>query len=130
MGVPLSDGGEDIEGGHDLETHNASFSEGGVLAGVVWDFRETPHRKRDNTDFLRPLRNSEARLRLAGPSPARRNGAPHERGAGGESDLPILAAGAPRGSAKGDRGWDTPCPPCGEVALTTVIPGGKGIEPM
>ena len=26
-------------------------------------------------------------------------------------------------------GRDTPCPPCGEVALTTVIPSGKAIEP-
>ena len=92
---------------------------------MVWDFPETPHRPRDNTDFPPALRNSDARLCLARPPLARRNGAPHGRGAGGESDPPILAAGAARGSAKGDRGWDTLCPPCGEVALTTVLPAGR-----
>ena len=40
----------------------------------------------------------------------------------------LLAAGAARGRAKGDRGRDTLCPPCGEVALTTEIPGGKAVE--
>ena len=71
-----------------------------------------------------PIRlwKSEGRLRLAGPPHARRNGAPYGRGAGGESDPHLLAAGAARGRAKGDRGRDTLCSPCGEVALTTVIP--------
>ena len=32
---------------------------------MVGDFSETPHRTRDNTDFPRPLRKGEARLRLA-----------------------------------------------------------------
>ena len=58
-----------------------------------------------------------------------RNGAPHERGAGGESDPPFLAAGAARGRAKVAAKVAALCPPCGEVALTTVIPGGKAIEP-
>ena len=96
---------------------------------MVWDFPETSHQTRDNTDFPRAPRKSEARLHLASPPLAWRDGAPHERGAGGESDPPFLAAGAARGRAKGDRGRDTLCPPCGEVALTTVIPGGKAIEP-
>ena len=80
---------------------------------MVLDFPETPHQTRDNTDFPRPLRKSEARLRLACPPPplAWRNGAPHERGAGGESDPPFLGAGAARGRAKGDGGRDTLCPP-------------------
>ena len=56
---------------------------------------------------------------------ARRNGAPHEWGAGGESAPPFLAAGAARGREKGDRENDTLFPPCGEVALTTVIPAGR-----
>ena len=56
---------------------------------------------------------------------ARRNGAPHERGAGGESDPPFWAAGAARGRVKGDRENDTLFPPCGEVALTIVIPAGR-----
>ena len=58
------------------------------------------------------------------PPLARRNGAPHERGAGGESDPTLLTAGAARGRTK----VAALCPPCGEVALTTVIPGGKAIE--
>ena len=95
------------------------------LAVVVGVFPETLHQTRDNTDFPRPLRKSEARLRLACPPLARRNGAPHERGAGGESDPPFLAAGAARGRVKGDRENDTLFPPCGEVALTIVIPAGR-----
>ena len=74
---------------------------------MVQDFHETAHRKRDNTDFSRPLRESGARLRLAGPPPARRNGAPHGRGAGGESDPRFFGAGAPPGRVKVDRGPDT-----------------------
>ena len=68
---------------------------------VVWDFPETPHQTRDNTDSPRLMRQSEARLRLACPRLARRNGAPHERGAGGESDPPFLTAGAAPGRGKG-----------------------------
>ena len=78
----------------------------------------------------RRLRKGEARLRLAGPPPTRRNGAPYGRGAGGESDPHVLAAGAARGRAKGDRGRDTLCLPFLGVALTTVIPGGKAVELM
>ena len=92
-------------------------------------FPETPHQTRDNRNFPRPLRKSEARLRLACPPLAWRNGAPHERGAGGESDPLFLAAGAARGRAKVAAKVAALCPPCGEVALTTVIPGGKAIEP-
>ena len=66
--------------------HNASLSEGGVLAVVVEDFSETPHQTRDNTDFPHPLRKSVAGLRLAFPPHGRRGGAPRERGDGGESD--------------------------------------------
>ena len=79
---------------------------------MVGGFRETPHHDGDNTDFPRPMRQSEERLGLARPPRARRNGAPYGRGAGGESDPHVLAAGAARGRAKEDRGRDTPCPPC------------------
>ena len=82
---------------HDFVTRNAFLSEGGVLAVVVGDFHETPHRTRNDTDFPPPLRNSDARLRLACTPPARRNGAPHGRAAGGESDPGFLTAGAPSG---------------------------------
>ena len=95
------------------------------LAVVVGVFPETLHQTRDNTDFPRPLRKSEARLRLACPPLAWRNGAPHERGAGGESDPTLFAAGAPRGRAKVAAKVAALCPPCGEVALTTVIPLGR-----
>ncbi len=59
---------------------------------------------------------------------ARRNGAPHGRGDGGESDPPFFAAGAPRAREKVSAKVSALCPPFGEVALTTVIPGGKAIE--
>ena len=72
-----------------FDHHNTFLSEGGALAVVVRGIPETPHWTRDDTDFPRPLRKSEARLRLACPPPVRRDGAPHERGAGGESD-PVL----------------------------------------
>ena len=51
----------------DYDTHNAFLSEGGALAVVVGDFHETPHQTGDNTDFPRPTRDREARLRLACP---------------------------------------------------------------
>ena len=82
---------------HDFDTLNAFLSEGKALAVVVGVFHETPHQAGDNTDFPRPLRKCEARLRPACPSLTRRNGAPHERGAGGESDPRFLDAGAPSG---------------------------------
>ena len=72
------------------------------------------------------MRGSTSRV----PLPARRNGAPHGRVAGGESDPLFFGAGAPRGRAKGDRGPDTLCLPLFGVALTTEVPGGKAIEPM
>ena len=63
------------------------------------------------------------------PLPARRGDAPHGREEGGESDPTLLTAGAPRGRTKVAAKMAALCPPCGEVALTTVIPGGKAIEP-
>ena len=109
------DEGEEIWHGSDPATHNASLSEGGALAVVVGDFPETPHRRRDNTDFPRLMRQREARLHLACPPLARRNGAPHERDAGGESDPTLFAAGAPRGRARVEARVETRtaplCPP-------------------
>ena len=116
---------------HDFDTYNAFLSEGGALAVVEGDFHETSHRTRDNTDFPRPLRNSEARLCLAVPlppgvTPRRTRGVlvvratPH-----------LFAAGAPSGAGTGGSPGGnftgvTPLPPLAEeVALTTVIPGGK-----
>ena len=64
------------------------------------------------------------------PSPgvtARRTGG----AAGGESDPPFFGAGAPPVRVKGDTACATLYPPLsGEVALSTVIPGGKAIEPI
>ena len=80
-----------------FSTTTTLFSEGGALAVVVRDFSETPHGTRDNTDFPCPMRKSEARRRLACPPLARRDGAPHERGAGGGSDPPFLTARAAPG---------------------------------
>ena len=98
-----------------------------MLAVVVGDFHETPHQTGDNTDFPRPLRNSDARLCLARPPPARRNGAPHGRAAGGESDPVFLGADAASGRVSRFTSQFTVNPPLG-VALTTGIPGGKAIE--
>ncbi len=82
------------------------------LAVVVGDF---PKRRigRGTTRISR-VRCDKAKRGWASrvPPVARRNGAPYGRGAGGESDPRFLAAGAPRARAKGDRGQDTPCPPC------------------
>ena len=88
---------------------NASLSEGEALAIVVGEVPEMPHQTRNGKHFRRPLRESHARLRLACPPPARRGGAPHERGAGGVSDPPFLSAGAARGRGKWSTEWST-CP--------------------
>ncbi len=116
------DEGEEIWHGSDPTTHNASLSEGGALAVVVGDFPETPYRTRDNTDFPPPLRTSEARRRLARPPPARRNGAPHERGAGGESDPTLFAAGAPRGRARVEARVETRTAPFAPLAGRSLSP--------
>ena len=112
------DEGEEIWHGSDPATHNASLSEGGALAGVVGDFHETPPPGRgDNTDFPPPLRTRKARLNLACPPPARRNGAPHERDHCGESDpqfLPLVRhGGGARVEARVETRTPPLCPPCG-----------------
>ena len=56
-----------VEVDHYSDIHNASLSEGGALAVVVWDFPETPHGTRNHTDFPHPMRQSNARLRLSCP---------------------------------------------------------------
>ena len=85
---------------------------------------------RRGTTRISRVRCGKATRRCAScvPPLARRNGAPHERGAGGESDPPFLAAGAPRGRAKVAAKVAALCPPCGEVALTTVIPAGRPLR--
>ena len=65
---------------HTSDNQNAFLSEGGALAVVVGDIHETPHQKRDNTDFPRLMRPSQVRLRPACGPLARRGVAPHERG--------------------------------------------------
>ena len=92
---------------HAFNHYNASLSEGVAPAVVVWDFPETPHRTRDNTDFPLPLQISEARLRLACPPLARRGGAPHETGDGGGSDPPFFGAGVPPASVNRRTQWRT-----------------------
>ena len=109
---------------HDFQYHNACLSEGKPLATVVEDFFQTRHQARDNKDFLRLMRKSDARLRLACPLLARRGGAPHERGAGGGSDPGILTAGAAPGRVSRFTSQFTVNPPLG-VAPSTVIPSGR-----
>ena len=115
---------------HDSDTHNAFLSEGGALAGVVGDFHETPHRTRDNMDFPRPMRQSETRLRLPCPPLARRNGAPHERGAGGESDPHVLTASAASERVSRFTSQFTVNPLLGGSRSHHHDPYGKAIEPM
>ena len=102
---------------HDFDTRNAFLSEGGALAVVVGDFPETPRQTRDNRDF--PC------LRLARPSLARRSCAPHERGAGGESDPRFLDAGASSARVSRSTPQFTVNLPSEGVSLTTVIPSGR-----
>ncbi|MCY3759249.1 MAG: hypothetical protein OXG96_16145, partial [Acidobacteria bacterium] len=111
--------GPDTRAGHEFNDHNASLSEGGALAVVVEGFSETRHWKRDNTDFPRPLRKSEARLCLACPLLAPRGGAPHGRGAGGGSDPGLFAADAPPGRGK----WAT-------LKATIYLPLGGSLPPQ
>ena len=59
-GVRLTNVGPDTRAGHEFNDHNASLSEGEALPVVVEPFSETPHWKRDNTDFSPPLRPTEA----------------------------------------------------------------------
>ena len=92
---------------------NASLSEGEALAIVVGEVPEMPYQTRNGKHFRRPLRESRARLRLAGPPPARRGGAPHERDAGGVSDPPFFGAGAARGRGKWSTKWSTSLYPFG-----------------
>ena len=122
-GPPAKKGGP-TEVAHFSATHNATLSEGGVLAVVVRDFPETPHQTRDNTAFPPPMRQGEARLRFGCPLLARRGGAPYGRDAGGESD-PFLALMRHREGAGGPMGGPPAPPRRGEVALTTVIPTGR-----
>ena len=107
MGVTLSEGGWRTQVVHDFDNYKSALSEGAALAVVVEAIPGNPHWTRVGTDSPSPLRQSEARLRLACPRLARRVCAPHERGAGGGSDPLFLAAGAPPGRVKGDRQNDT-----------------------
>ena len=109
---------------HDFDTHNALLSEGEVFAVVVWDFPEMPHQARDNRDFPRPLRESEARLRLTGPpSP----GATARRTRG----VLVVRATPPFSALVRHRGGLAVSPHSSRltspwrVAPTTVIPFGK-----
>ena len=100
------------------------------LAIVVWDFPETPHQKRDNTDFPRPRPTTEARLRLACPPLARPNGASHNRGCWWWERPPDFGIWCGTGKGQVIHAFIHPFPlPLG-VAPTTVIPGGKALHPM
>ena len=80
MGVTLSEGGVTSKGDM-MVTPTTLFSQRAEpLAVVVGVFHETAHQTRDNTDFPRPLREGEARLRLACPPIARRTDEPGEAG--------------------------------------------------
>ena len=52
---------------HFANNHNAFLSEGGALAVLVGDFPEKAQRTRNDKHFPRPLRQNEARLRMACP---------------------------------------------------------------
>ena len=99
---------------------NAFLSEGEAHAAVVEDFPETVHQTRDNTDFARPPRKSEARLRLACP----RGKAQMKTW----TQVVMLSLALPAGL----RTWLSSWPAPGEVALLdlvreTVMPAGLGL---
>ena len=128
---------------HAFDNHNASLSEGAPLAAVVGALPGKPYWKRVGTDSPHPLRQSEARLRLARPRLAPRVGAPHGREEGGGSDPLFFGAGAPPGRGRWCARMVTPSPlpvggrslhrdPCGKAvklakrpALGTAKPGAK-----
>ena len=96
----------------------------------LWLATFPKRRIRRGTTRISRVRYGKAKRGCASRVPlAWRNGAPHERGAGGESDPHFFGAGAPRGRTKVAAKVAALCPPCREVALSTVIPGGKAIEP-
>ena len=110
---------------HHFDKHDASLSEGGVCAVMVPDFPEMPHQTRNGKHFPRAQLQCEARLGLACSPPARRVGAPHERGAGGGSDPRFLTAGAASGGGKVLTPASTITPALRGVAPSTVIPTGR-----
>ena len=94
-------------------TPTTPFSQRAVPS-PLWSRTSTKRRIRRGTTRISRFRCGKAERGCASrvPPVARRNGAPNGRGEGGESDPYLLAASAARGRAKGDRGRDTPCPPC------------------
>ena len=71
----------------------------------LWCGTSTKRRVGRGTTRISRVRRGKAKRGCASrvPPVARRNGAPHGRGAGGESDPPVRPAGAARGRGKGDR---------------------------
>ena len=104
---------------HAFDNHNASLSEGAPLAAVVESLPGNPHWTRVSMDSRPPLRQRGARLRPACPRLARRDGAPHERGAGGGSDPPFCAAGAAPASVHRRTQWRT---------INTPLEGGRSLH--
>ena len=99
--APLKKGGWLIQAAHAFDNPNAPLSEGGALAVVVKCLRGKPDWTRVGTDCPHPLRQA---WRGGAPRVPASPGAPHERGAGGESDPLFFAAGAAPGGGR----WCTP----------------------
>ena len=104
-----------------LLTTATLLSQRAPLAAVVGALPGKPYWKR------------VARIPCAGCDQAKRGcasrvpasaGAPHETGDGGESDPTVFAADTARGRAK-VVAKAASCPPCGEVALTTLVFAGR-----
>ena len=93
----------------------------GALAVVVGGLHETPHQEWENTDFPSPMRQSDARLRLACTPLVWRSGASHERDAGGGSDPRLLTASAASGRVSCFTSYFTVNPPL-RGPPSTVIP--------
>ena len=114
---------------HTLDNHNDSLSEGGALAAVVSVLPGKPYWKRVGTDSPRLMRPSEASMRLARP-PSPGEAARRTRGklvVGATPNFrPLMRHGAGAGYSCL---YSSFCLPLG-VAPTTVIPGGKAVEPM
>ena len=103
-----------IQVGHFSRNPSAHVSEGGVLAVVVRDFPKMAHQTQNGKHFPRPLRNSDARLRLACPLPS--PVPPCEAGTAGPAPQRVVPGSQPTqcntlGLARGSGPFE---PPTGE----------------
>ena len=115
---------------HEIGNYKTALSEGAALAVVVEAIPGNPHRTGVGTDSPSPPRQSVVRrqLALSAPRTARRGAA--REGVMVEGATPcILPLARHRAGGGGARQNPPPPLPFLGVAPSTVIPGGKAIDP-